>query len=166
MPRSAISGREVQEGPSTQQDLSPFFVARSIELYLRPDGRFGFVMPLAALSRQTYKGFRAGDFSSPSEECAVQFNTPWDLYCVDPDPFPVPSSAVFGKRSIKVTRTSLPAGRLVASGRDSTQLAESKPVMNSNGHLYRPTLTASPIRRRTRRTPSDSGMAQRSSHVC
>ena len=41
-----------------QQDLSALFVVRCIELYLRPGGQFGFVMPLAALSRRQFAGFR------------------------------------------------------------------------------------------------------------
>lgn len=107
-------------GRTTQQDLSAFFVARSIELYLRVGGRFGFVMPLAALSRQTYAGFRAADFSSRTDTCAVAFETPWDLEHVDPPPFPVPSSVVLGARvasSHHKERVPMPATRLVASGR-------------------------------------------------
>ena len=42
-----------------QQDLSALFVVRCIELYLQPGGQFGFVMPLAALSRRQFAGFRA-----------------------------------------------------------------------------------------------------------
>ena len=106
-------------GRTTQQDLSAYFVARSIELYLRVGGRFGFVMPLAALSRQTYAGFREGDYSSKAESCAVAFDTPWDLDAVDPDPFPVPSSVVIGERvasSAHTERVPLPVGRLVAAG--------------------------------------------------
>ncbi|HUC37443.1 MAG TPA: N-6 DNA methylase [Acidimicrobiales bacterium] len=86
-------------GRTTQQDLSAFFVARSIELYLRVGGRFAFVMPRAVLSRQTYGGFRAGDWSSVTTPCFAAFDTPWDLKDVRPDPFPVPSSVVFGKRA-------------------------------------------------------------------
>lgn len=107
-------------GRTTQQDLSAFFVARSIELYLRVGGRFGFVMPLAALSRQTYAGFREADYSSKTETCAVAFEVPWDLDAVDPDPFPVPSSVVHGMRvasSSYTERVPLPATRLVAQGR-------------------------------------------------
>jgi hypothetical protein len=106
-------------GRTTQQDLSAFFVARSIELYLRVGGRFGFVMPLAALSRQTYAGFREADFSSKTEICAVAFEEPWDLDAVEPDPFPVPSSVVHGMRvasSSYTERVPLPAARLVAEG--------------------------------------------------
>jgi len=107
-------------GRTTQQDLSAYFVARSIELYLRVGGRFGFVMPLAALSRQTYAGFRTADFSSKAETCAVAFNTPWDLDHVAPAPFPVPSSVVLGSRvasSHHTERVPLPNSRLVATGR-------------------------------------------------
>jgi hypothetical protein len=106
-------------GRTTQQDLSAFFVARSIELYLRVGGHFGFVMPLAALSRQTYEGFRAGDFSSKTEETEIAFGIPWDLDEVEPDPFPVPSCVVLGKRvaSLKSSElVPLPTRRLTAQG--------------------------------------------------
>ncbi|MGA2319736.1 MAG: N-6 DNA methylase [Solirubrobacteraceae bacterium] len=86
-------------GRTTQQDLSAYFVARAVDLYLRPNGTFGFVMPRAVLSRQTYVGFRAADYSSPTSECYVAFSRPWDLEKVRPDPFPVPSSVVFGRRA-------------------------------------------------------------------
>jgi SAM-dependent methyltransferase len=88
-------------GRTTQQDLSAYFVARAVELYLRPGGSFGFVMPRAVLSRQTYVGFRAADYSSKTSECYVAFDEPWDLEKVKPDPFPVPSSVVFGSRAAK-----------------------------------------------------------------
>ncbi|MGO8872981.1 MAG: N-6 DNA methylase, partial [Acidimicrobiales bacterium] len=86
-------------GRTTQQDLSAFFVARSIELYLRVGGRFGFVMPRAVLSRQTYGAFREGDWSSVAASVFADFGTPWDLKDVRPAPFPVPSSVLFGERS-------------------------------------------------------------------
>ncbi len=85
-------------GRTTQQDLSAYFVARSVELYLRPGGSFAFVMPRAVLSRQTYAGFRGGDYTSTTAECHVAFDRPWDLERVRPDPFPVPSAVVFGRR--------------------------------------------------------------------
>lgn len=104
---------------ATQQDLSAFFAARSIELYLAVGGRFGFVMPLATLSRLSYEGFREGNFSSPTIECVVAFDTPWDLHAIEPDFFPVPSSVVSGRRVMPVSHTDqapLPSSRLVASG--------------------------------------------------
>lgn len=79
---------------ATHQDLSALFVVRSIELYLKQNGRFGFVMPLAALSRRQFAGFRAG-------RCRVNiaFGQPWDLHAVKPSFFPVPACVVFGSRS-------------------------------------------------------------------
>ena len=103
---------------ATQQDLSAYFVARSIELYLKPHGRFGFVMPFAALSRIAYEGFRKGYFSSQSEDCVIGFDTPWDLDAVKPDPFPVPSSVVFGDRlAHKESARPLPTKHIVVAGR-------------------------------------------------
>lgn len=112
-------------GRSTQHDLSAFFVARSVELFLRVGGRFGFVMPLAALSRQTYAGFRDGDFSSPNETCAVAFEIPWDLDKVKPDPFRVPASVVLGRRIAPTTHDDivrLPNNHLVAEGQLDEEL--------------------------------------------
>jgi SAM-dependent methyltransferase len=105
---------------ATHQDLSAFFVARAIELYLAVGGRFGFVMPRATLTRQAYDGFRRADFSSPGATCAVAFEVPWDLGEVDPEPFPVPSAVVLGRRVASPAappRVSLPSRRLRFSGR-------------------------------------------------
>jgi hypothetical protein len=52
-------------------------VVRCIELYLRTGGRFGFVMPLAALSRRQFAGFRAGRY-----RVNVAFSQSWDLHAV------------------------------------------------------------------------------------
>lgn len=93
---------------ATHQDLSAYFVARACELYLKPGGLFGFVMPFAVLSRIQYEGFRSGvlvpkgsdDFSGKSRmdsrSPALSFDAPWDFSRIKPSPFPVPSSAVFG----------------------------------------------------------------------
>jgi hypothetical protein len=90
----------------TSQDLSALFVARTIDLYLRLGGRFGFVMPAAALSRLQYRGFRAADYSTQAATAFVAFAQPWELTEVRPQPFPVPASVVFGAR--------VDAGELVA----------------------------------------------------
>ena len=90
---------------ATHQDLSALFLARSVELYLRPEGRFGFVMPLAALSRQQFAGMRQGDLSPRGVDGAVRetvhvaYETPWDLHAVKPSFFPVPASVIFGRRT-------------------------------------------------------------------
>jgi hypothetical protein len=93
---------------ATHQDLSAFFVARAVELYLKPGGKFSFVMPHAVLSRIQYAGFRSGIFEPPATgdgtrsrlleggSDSVSFTEPWDFIDVRPHPFPVPSCAVFG----------------------------------------------------------------------
>jgi hypothetical protein len=77
---------------ATQQDLSAYFVVRAAELYLKDHGRFGFVMPLATLSRQAFAPFRSGKLGKHR----LAFDTAWDLDRVRPAPFPVPSAVIFG----------------------------------------------------------------------
>lgn len=86
-------------GRARNHDLCALFVARAIELYLKPEGRFGFVMPRAALSRRQFAGLRAGDYPLPAGPVTVAFDPSWDLDTVRPHPFPVPSSVIFGQRS-------------------------------------------------------------------
>jgi hypothetical protein len=85
-------------GSATHQDLSALFVIRCIELYLRPSGRFGYVMPWGILSRRQHAGFRTGSYPSREEPVKVAFDRPWDLHAVKPAFFPVPASVVFGRR--------------------------------------------------------------------
>lgn len=84
---------------ATQQDLSTLFVARSIQLYLKKEGRFGFVLPSAVLDRGQYKGFRKGELDEAQCPLRVAFATPWDLRRLRPHFFPVASCVVFGERS-------------------------------------------------------------------
>jgi hypothetical protein len=137
-------------GRTTQQDLSAFFVARSIELYLRVGGRFGFVMPRAVLSRQTYRGFRAGNYSSSSETCAAAFTTSWDLGRVQPHPFPVPSSVVFGRRVTEPTK--LPANVLTWAGQAPARGDEGGSLVSAESTVEAVTgeETASPYKERFR----------------
>jgi hypothetical protein len=94
--RELSDARNLWEGATvaTHQDLSGLFVVRCIELYLRAVGRFGFVMPLAALSRRQFAGFRTGRY-----RVKVAFGQPWDLHAVKPSFFPVPASVVFGEQA-------------------------------------------------------------------
>lgn len=84
---------------AAHQDLSALFVARALELYLRPGGRFGMVMPLAVLSRQQYAGFRTGRWSAENTNINVALDPPWDLHQVKPSFFPVPACVAFGTRT-------------------------------------------------------------------
>jgi SAM-dependent methyltransferase len=96
--RAQASARGLWAGAkvATHQDLSAYFAVRSIELYLRPGGRFGFVMPLAVLSRLAYAGFREGRYGP---EFRVTFDEPWDCEGIKPALFPVPSAVVFGRKT-------------------------------------------------------------------
>lgn len=93
---------------ATHQDLSALFVARSAELYLKPGGRLGFVMPLAALSRRQFAGFRTGRWGAAnSGENNAAFEAAWDLHKVKPSFFPVPGCVVLARHSTQPT----PLGR-------------------------------------------------------
>lgn len=84
---------------ATHQDLSGLFLIRAIELYLKPGGRFAFVLPFAALSRRQFAGFRRGRYPTPAGEVVVAFETPWDLHKVKPNLFRVPPSVVIGAKA-------------------------------------------------------------------
>ena len=96
---SADRGLWAGKTVATNQDLSGLFVARTVELYLRMEGRFGFVMPWATLSRRQFSGFRDGQFSSTTGIVSVAFGVPWDLHKVKPSFFSVPACVVFGSRT-------------------------------------------------------------------
>jgi hypothetical protein len=93
--------RKIWNGASLTptNNLAALFVARSIELYLKPEGRFGFVMPGGTLGLQHYERFRAGQYSSSSEQVTVAFDTPWDLSKIQPHFFQQAVGAVFGHRT-------------------------------------------------------------------
>ncbi len=95
-PRNLWAGGKV----ATHQDLSDLFVARAVEQYLRPNGRFGFVMPFAVLSRRQYEGFRSGDWSSQGGGTnVVVFDQPEEFARVKPPLFPVPACVIRGIKS-------------------------------------------------------------------
>lgn len=118
---------------ATNQDLSDLFVVRTVEQYLRPGGRFSFVMPFAVLSRRQYAGFRSGDWTSQSAgTAAVAFEAPEDLARVKPPLFPVPSAVVAGRK----TKDARP---LSASG---TQWSGRVPSHHATWTEVEPALTA------------------------
>ena len=132
--RRACEERNLWGGRAVRNyDLSALFVARAIELYLKWDGRFAFVMPRSVLSRRQYEGFRAAKYYQQSgqggrrgsrarsstnvEPVTVSFSTPWDLDQVRPHPFPVPCCIVFGTRPGDGTSKRLPTTTVEWSGR-------------------------------------------------
>lgn len=81
---------------ASARDLSTLFVVRAIELYLKDDGQFGFVMPFGTLSRKPHTGFRTGNWASQdSGSLRVAFDQPWDLSDIR-NIFPMTSSVILG----------------------------------------------------------------------
>lgn len=92
--RNLWAGRKL----ATQQDLVDLFIVRASEKYLAEGGTFGFVTPLAVLSRGQYSGFRAGKWGT---QLRGKFTTVWDLNKLRPHPFPVPAAVVFGAKNTR-----------------------------------------------------------------
>lgn len=99
---------------ATHQDLSDLFVVRSIEEYLKPGGRFAFVMPYALLSRRQFAGFRTGRWAGAKFGGSVRFARPEEFARVKPPPFPVPSCVISGIKTKE--SASLPARALIWTG--------------------------------------------------
>jgi hypothetical protein len=99
--RSMSKQRELWAGAqlAPHQDLSALFVVRACELYLRKGGRFGMVMPNAAIDREHYAGFRTGKYSDQLGEISIAFSPAWDLRRIRPHFFPRAASVVFGTRT-------------------------------------------------------------------
>jgi hypothetical protein len=85
---------------ATAQDLSGYFFARAVYLYMRRSGHIAFVMPYAAMTREPYKAFRTGRFKEHGyTEAQVRFTAAW-AFPSDVQPlFPVPSCVLFGERA-------------------------------------------------------------------
>jgi hypothetical protein len=112
----------------TQMDLSGLFFATCAELYLRPPngdapgGRIAMVLPLAAMTRGQFRGFRSGAWTGAT----VAFDRAWVLDNQDIQPlFRVPTCVLFAKRS--VLPQSVPnkattfVGRLPAGRKDASE---------------------------------------------
>ena len=79
---------------ATQQDLSAYFFARAVELYLKDGGVVAFVMPYAAMTRAQFRGFRTGAFGT----IQVRFTEAWTFDERVQPLFPVPSCVLFARR--------------------------------------------------------------------
>lgn len=82
---------------ATANDLSAYFFARAVDLYMKRDGRIAFVLPYAATSRDPYAKFRKGDFQRGATPVSVRFTAGW-TFPSDVQPlFPVPSCVLFAQ---------------------------------------------------------------------
>ena len=91
---------------SPHQDIASLFFCRAMELYLRPAGVIGMVMPHSALRSGQHLKWRGGYYEakrpprSQQEKRAISANFgikhPWDLSVLEPrDFFPIASCVVF-----------------------------------------------------------------------
>ncbi len=79
---------------ATHQDIAGMFFARCVELYLKPGGSAGMVLPHSALQTGQYTKWRKGQWGVLSVDMGVR--RPWDLERIEPnDFFPVPACVVF-----------------------------------------------------------------------
>ena len=88
---------------ATQNDLAATFVATCVDYYLQTGGKFGFVLPYAALRARHWEPFRAGNWSLRQDAergTHVDLSTDaWDFYRVNAPPFSqANSSVVFGSK--------------------------------------------------------------------
>ena len=86
------------------------FFVRSVDLYLKPGGVIGFVMPHSALQAGQYSKWRTGNWQSPPSgrgknrrsefrlSAELDHKTAWDLERLEPNTFfPVPACVVFAR---------------------------------------------------------------------
>ena len=104
--RRHAAERGLWEGANlaTQNDIAATFVAACVDYYLQRDGKFGFVLPYAALRARHWGKFRSGNWSSAKSSeavCHVDLSAAaWDLQAVNDPPFKgsAHASVIFGRR--------------------------------------------------------------------
>jgi len=132
---------------ATQQDLCALFMARSVELYLKPGGKIGFVLPYAVLNRPAYAGLRTGDFSSAS----LDITEAWSFDEKVQPLFPVPASVLIGnRRKAGILPASVTRYAGVLNRRDATEQEADKTLV-ARQDVWPPITTlkgASPYRAR------------------
>lgn len=117
--KNLAGGRNLLSGAlgASSRDLSTLFVVRAVELYLKDEGRFAYVMPHGTMTRKPNDGFRSGNWSANSRTrafLAVSFEESWDLLGA-PTGFPMTSCVVLGSLTPKRAR-SMPSDVLVWKG--------------------------------------------------
>ena len=100
---------------ATHQDVAGLFFTRCVDLYLKPGGTIGMVMPHSALQSGQYTKWRGGKWLSSFDSVLVDFGwkTAWDLERLQPNTFfPVPASVVFAERVGEIGAESPLAGEV------------------------------------------------------
>ena len=97
--RQSVSRYKIWAGAqyAPHQDLAGLFYTRCLDLYLKPGGRCGMVMPHSALLSNHYGQWRTGNWSAANADLSREA---WDLEPVEPnDFFPVPACVVFATKT-------------------------------------------------------------------
>ena len=104
--RGHASARGLWAGANlaTQNDLAATFVATCVDFYFKVGGKFGFVLPYAALRARHWANFRTGDWSlrqDTEQGTHVDLSADvWDFNGVQAPPFPqANSSVIFGTKA-------------------------------------------------------------------
>ena len=116
---------------ATQNDLAATFVATCIDYYLQSAGKFGFVLPYAALRARHWEPFRTGDWSLPQDagrQRTLANLTPgaWDLFAVNSPPFPQANSSVVYGTKIDAASSTTPSRPIPLA--DIVEATNSEPV--------------------------------------
>lgn len=96
---------------ASARDLSTLFVTRAVELYLKPEGRFGFVMPHGTLTRKPHHGFRTGRWNTNSQTVsglAASFEEAWEFVRIRTG-FPMVSCVIFGRKVSSTLASAMPS---------------------------------------------------------
>lgn len=111
--QAALRGIWAGGNLATQNDLAATFVATCVDYYLKPGGKFGFVLPYSALKAGHWEPFRTGQWSLLAEpvrrgrrvltdrgRTLADLSKPaWNFFAGQARPFPwANSSVVFGSR--------------------------------------------------------------------
>ena len=78
-------------------DLSAYFFARAMQLYMRRDGAIAFVIPYASMFKKPYAKFRKGRWRLADAVEHIHFTAGWKLASDVQPLFPVPSSVWFAR---------------------------------------------------------------------
>ena len=131
--RQHASDRKLWAGRhlATQNDLAATFVATCIDYYLTTGGKFGFVLPYAALRARHWEPFRTGNWSLPQDAgrqrtLADLSTSAWDFFDVNAPPFPQANSSVVYGSKIDAASSTTPSRPIPLA--DILEATNSEPV--------------------------------------
>ena len=99
----------------THLELATLFFVRSMDLYLKDNGRIGFVLPRSIFSSDQHDKIRKGKVENPIRTLRIEYRILKIIDCEDVEPlFYVPACALI---AVKGNNTSYPVDAIVVRGR-------------------------------------------------